>query len=227
MDNFYLNQGNAIKDKLTQGINILNEQITIYIDDIKAELIKTNDVTAETHIQSCENMSNKIQKELIVKIQAEIDYVKAEAQKWQGWYNDMKSIMGNHGYAWAEANGFPAWKETIVESVGRSLTAAMNSSPAANIITKAVAPIGGAIADAYLGPNATRTRTIYHWTAYNDLSIDSNGYMPFTVDSYKSEDGNVEETASTSAIIASEADYINYYVNRGGGGTGGGSSHSF
>lgn len=227
MDNYYIEQGNAINQKLNEGITILTEDLKNKIDKIYEELEKTNDDSASDHINKCVEMSNKINDEFIVKIIDKIELVKKNADMWQGWYNNLKAIKGNNGYEWAKTNGFNTKEETITinEDTDDKIEAGRED-------------IGGALFNLF-NPPKTITKTIYYWTAYTDITIDSNGYMNISINNYKSEDGNTTETSNSTGIVSDEASYNTYYNSRGSVGTlgsssgssgnfsGGGGSHGF
>ncbi len=203
MDNYYIEQGNAINQKLNEGSTILIEDLKGKIEKIKEELEKTNDYTAETHINNCIDMCNKINDNLLVKIIDKIELVKKNADTWQGWYNNLNGIKGNNGYDWAKANGFNTKEETITikENTDDRIEAGRED-------------IGGALFNLF-NPPKTITKTMYYWTAYTDITIDGNGYMNISINNYKSEDGSVSGIGSSTGIVHDEASYNTYYNGRG------------
>ena len=188
---YYTDQKNGIVEKLTEGTDILNNKLKIQIEEIRNELQKNGDASAEPHILNCSENITKIREDFILKIDEEIKNVEINAQKWQKWHDDIKAVSGNSGYEGAKSKGFAAWEETE------------------KIVTIPGPKVGN------IDYNTYKTVTIYYWTAYTDVAIDGNGYITFNIVNYKQENDKATVMRSSSATVASEADYITYYVNRG------------
>ena len=206
--NYYIDQGNQINEKLNEGTKILEEELRKQIETIKEELRKTNDSTAESHIEKCQNMENKIQEELIVKIDDEIKIVTENAEKWQGWFNSMKNIEGNLGYEGAKAKGFFTKEETV--TIEGEKTEAKTSFGKSFVYTDSMA-----LTDALLSLNSKKTKTIYYWTSYTNVEIDGEGHISFFINSYKKEDDVTTNMRTSTATISNDADYDTYYNGRG------------
>ncbi len=104
MDNYYEKQMEEIGEKIDKANEILNEKLLTYVDNIKSELVKTNDKTAEAHITKCEELHNEIQDEFLQIIADETQKIQTNCSNWQKWYDELKNLEGNHGYNWAQQN---------------------------------------------------------------------------------------------------------------------------
>ena len=196
MDNYYIEQGNKIIENLQKGITVLNEDLKVKIDNIKDELIKTNDTTAQTHIDNCNLMTNKIQEEFMIKIIDESNIVEKNAQKWQGWFDNLKAIEGDGGYEGAKAKGLFTDTETKEIPELKWFGGILNSTPEDLKPTK-------------------KTITTYYWTSYSSVTIDSNGYISININFYtKVDNGAATSSGGFTATVASDADYATYYTNR-------------
>ena len=197
MDNYYIEQGNKIIENLQKGITVLNEDLKVKIDNIKDELIKTNDTTAQTHIDNCNLMTNKIQEEFMVKIIDESNVVEKNAQKWQGWFDNLKAIEGDGGYEGAKAKGL--YNE---------------------VETKTIRKPGPTYFD-HLQSTIKEKTNIYYWTSYSSVSIDGNGYISININFYtKVDNGAPTSSGGFTATVANDADYATYYTNRSSVGKG-------
>ena len=196
MNNYYIDQGKKIIENLQNGMTILDEDLKGKIDKIKDELIKTNAATAQSHIDNCIQMTNKIQENFMIKIIEEISIVEENAKKWQGWFDNLKAIEGDGGYEGAKAKGLFTDTETKEIPELKWFGGILNSTPED------------------LKPT-TKTITIYYWTSYSSVSIDGNGYISININFYTKEDnGATTLTGGFTATVASDADYATYYTNR-------------
>ena len=205
---YYILEGEKISNKLNEAATLINEDLILKIKSISDELEKINDKSGEPHIEKCHDMTEKLQ-EIFDQITKQYTHnvIEKNAADWQQKYNALKAIEGNNGYDWAKANGFKANEETITKNDKNSKDNFVYTD-------------GMALSDAFLtlfGNNKQKntTKTIYHWTAYTDITIDSNGYINISINSYKSEDGSVTGTGSSTCIIRDESSYNTYYNGRG------------
>ena len=92
-NNYYTEQGALIINKLNEGTEILNEKLVTIINNIKEELSKTNDETADNHILKCTDMENTIHNDYIIKINEAAKKITENAKKWQGWFNEISKLI--------------------------------------------------------------------------------------------------------------------------------------
>ncbi len=209
MNNYYIEQGNAINQKLNEGSTILIEDLKGKIEKIKEELEKTNDYTAETHINNCIDMCNKINDDLLLKIIDKIELVKKIADTWQEGFNELISLEGNNGYDWAVANDFETNTETKTITVSNQNS---NTKSDNNFVYTDSMALTDGFSLLFGGSNnqKTETITIYYWTAYIDITINNEGYIDFKLNRYKSEnkdDKNGEITETENITIRSLEDF--------------------
>ncbi len=221
MDKYYINQGEQINNNLNKGIDILNNDLKIKINNIKEELIKTNDTTAQSHIDKCISMTNKIDEEFLVKIIDECNIVTANAEKWQGWYDNLGAIQGDKGYGGAIADGLFAKEEKKTIRLGDALSSGMSS---VSSVAKALNPATSFVTNAALdimGKNPTTTISTYYWTSYSKVYIDGNGYIGIDISFYTQENNSSPtKTGGFTATVKNDADYDTYYNGRGSIGRG-------
>ena len=213
MDKYYINQGEQINNNLNKGIDILNNDLKIKINNIKEELIKTNDTTAQSHIDKCISMTNKIDEEFLVKIIDECNIVTANAEKWQGWYDNLGAIQGDKGYGGAIADGLFAKEE--------KKTIQVNSTGFMDILGNIAAGFTASVNHGQNAPSAktnitTKTISTYYWTSYSKVYIDSNGYIGIDISFYTQENNSSPtKTGGLTATVKNDADYDTYYNGRG------------
>lgn len=230
MSSYYIDQGTQIKLKLNEGFEILESELKSKILQIKDELIKTNNTSANSHILKCDEMSNNITDNIQIKIVEESDAVEKNAQKWQEWFDNLKAIEGNNGYDYAKSNGF--YNEVETQEV------AVSSAPS-NVIGTPADQFGAgmhnmqdqeitidALKRLFNGEKKeskpqTRTQYTYYWTSYSSVSIDSSGYISININYYKKVDnGAATSSGGFTATITNDADYATYYTNRSSVGKG-------
>ena len=93
MSSYYTDQGTQIKVELKKGFDLLEDELKSIILQIKDELSKTNDNDANSHILKCDEMSNNITDNFQIKIVNESNAVDKNAQKWQGWSNEISKLI--------------------------------------------------------------------------------------------------------------------------------------
>ena len=91
----YTARGNAINQILAEGQSIITDNIQLNIKKIRDELAATNDETAQSHIDVCDDLINKIQSVYVQKITDEMTKINDNARIWQGWYDYIAGIVGN------------------------------------------------------------------------------------------------------------------------------------
>lgn len=216
MDNYYINQKDGINKKLKEGFTLLEEDLKVKIDKIKEELIKTNDYEGGVGdlINSCNDMSTKITNDLLVKIVEEIKVVEKNAEKWQNWYNSLKSIEGSNGYEWAGEHGFYTNKEEI--EIQKNTKDTSSNSNNNFVYTDSMAITDG-LSMLFGGKKETTTviETTYYWTSYTEISIDNDGYIKIEMIGYKEKDKIISQTGKETVTIKNDSDYNRYYNERG------------
>lgn len=181
-------------DKATEE---LNNTVNAMYNTFKS-ILEENTFPSKAQ-EKWKTMTEKIKtlsEELNTNIDNKYKEMVAKAEKFQKWYDDLSTCVGDNGYDWALAHGFEPRHDLI------------------NTWAK------------YTSFGIVQKWVRYRWTAYQSVTIDSEGYI--SIQMIRREKINIvyvdgaihnggQSVLGTKTVsIRTEEDYQKYFAGRGG-----------
>lgn len=204
---YYIEQvENAYKKEWNDATETINGPVNTFYSTFKS-IIEENEFPSKAE-ERWTGMNEKIKTlstELKTNIENKYKEMTKEAEKFQKWYDDLSSLVGDAsgkaGLDFAKNNGFEPWHGTRPIKLALQTDGDSPSNPKTKIM-------------------------LYRWTAFSSVTIGDDGYTTVSMHRHEMElnhylDGTTsveyEKDLGTKTVpIRTQEDFDKYYTGRGG-----------